>query len=152
MDCKQCGFHNPEGMRFCGQCASPLQIVCPRCRFDNPFDFEYCGQCAAHLSPSPDYPAAAAAPGTIRESTSRLPRSEPVSLKPKDAERRQLTVLFCDMVGSSALSSRIDPEELRDVMRDYRVTCSEIVSRYDGHVAQYLGDGVLVYFGYPHAH
>lgn len=152
MDCKQCGFHNPEGMRFCGQCASPLQIACPRCRFDNPFDFEYCGQCAAHLSPLPDYPAAAAAPGAVRESASRPPQPEPASLKPKDAERRQLTVLFCDMVGSSALSSRIDPEELRDIMRDYRITCSEIVSRYDGHVAQFLGDGVLVYFGYPHAH
>jgi len=69
-----------------------------------------------------------------------------------EAERRQLSVLFCDLVGSTALAARLDPEELRDVTAAYHAACDEVVARHDGHVAQYLGDGVLVYFGYPAAH
>lgn len=67
-------------------------------------------------------------------------------------ERRQLTVMFCDLVGSTALSTVLDPEELRDLIQTYRQACGEVVARYDGHVAQYLGDGLLVYFGWPRAH
>jgi class 3 adenylate cyclase len=69
-----------------------------------------------------------------------------------DAERRQLTVMFCDLVGSTALSERLDPEELRDLMQAYRKACADVIEQYDGHVAQYLGDGVMVYFGWPAAH
>src|SRR5215510_11549522 len=71
---------------------------------------------------------------------------------PPEAERRQLTVMFCDLVGSTALSAQLDPEELREVVRAYQQTCAEVIQRFDGHVAQYLGDGLLVYFGYPQAH
>lgn len=138
MHCEKCGFDNPLGMRFCGQCATPLKLTCPSCGFNNPFDFEYCGQCATSL---------------VKTHTASSHASEPaLTPKQQNAERRQLTVLFCDIVGSSALSERIDPEELRDIMRDYRNACNDIVSRYEGYVAQYLGDGILVYFGYPHAH
>ena len=69
-----------------------------------------------------------------------------------EAERRQLTVMFCDLVGSTALSVRFDPEELREEIRAYQNTVSSVVARYDGFVAKYMGDGVLVYFGYPRAH
>jgi class 3 adenylate cyclase len=69
-----------------------------------------------------------------------------------DAERRQLTVMFCDLVDSTRLASQLDPEEYRDVVRAYQQVCSEVITRFDGHVAQLLGDGLLVYFGYPHAH
>jgi class 3 adenylate cyclase/tetratricopeptide (TPR) repeat protein len=69
-----------------------------------------------------------------------------------DAERRQLTVLFCDLVDSTALASQLDPEDLRAVVRAYQATCTEVIQRFDGHIAQYLGDGLLVYFGYPQAH
>ena len=68
------------------------------------------------------------------------------------AERRNLTVLFADIVGSSALSVRLDPEDLREVLRAFQVACGDAVGRYEGHVAQYLGDGVLAYFGFPTAH
>lgn len=70
----------------------------------------------------------------------------------RSAERRQLTVLFCDLVDSTTLSGRLDPEDLRDVIRQYQDTVAEAVARYEGHVARYLGDGVLAYFGWPHAH
>ena len=69
-----------------------------------------------------------------------------------EAERRQLTVMFCDLVGSTALSAQLDPEELREVVRGYQETSAAVIERFDGHIAQYLGDGLLVYFGYPVAH
>lgn len=69
-----------------------------------------------------------------------------------DAERRHLTVMFCDVVGSTPLASQFDPEEWREVMRAYYETCEKVIARFDGHVANYLGDGLLVYFGYPRAH
>jgi class 3 adenylate cyclase len=71
---------------------------------------------------------------------------------PPDAERRQLTVMFCDLVDSTVLSGQLDPEDLRDIVRAYQKVCSEVITRFDGHIAQLLGDGLLVYFGYPEAH
>jgi class 3 adenylate cyclase len=71
---------------------------------------------------------------------------------PPDAERRQLTVMFCDLVESTKLSSQLDPEDYRDMVRAYQWVCSEVITRFDGHIAQLLGDGLLVYFGYPQAH
>jgi class 3 adenylate cyclase/predicted ATPase len=69
-----------------------------------------------------------------------------------EAERRQLTVLFCDLVDSTVLASQLDPEDLREVVRAYQETCAKVIARFEGHIAQYLGDGLLVYFGYPLAH
>ena len=69
-----------------------------------------------------------------------------------EAERRQTTVMFCDLVGSTALSEKLDPEELRDLMMTYQKTAGAVIERYQGHVAQYLGDGLIVYFGWPTAH
>jgi len=68
------------------------------------------------------------------------------------AERRQLTVMFCDLVGSTELSAELDVEDLREVVRTYQTACTEPIARFEGHIAQYLGDGLLVYFGYPLAH
>ena len=67
-------------------------------------------------------------------------------------ERRQLTVMFCDLVGSTALSEKLDPEELRGLLHAYRTVCGEVIARYDGFVARYVGDGILTYFGWPTAH
>ena len=82
------------------------------------------------------------------------PVSEPATASSGvgEAERRQLTVMFCDLVGSTALSSRFDPEDLSDIVRSYQDTCAGVVSRFDGYVARHMGDGMLVYFGYPLAH
>jgi class 3 adenylate cyclase len=71
---------------------------------------------------------------------------------PAEAERRQLTVMFCDLVGSTALSTRHDPEDLRELIGDYHRAVAETVGRFDGFVAKYMGAGVLIYFGYPQAH
>ena len=78
--------------------------------------------------------------------------SPPQPLPSRDAERRQITVMFCDLVGSTALSERLDPEDLRRLLGAYQSATGAVIERYDGHVAQYLGDGIVAYFGGPHAH
>ena len=83
---------------------------------------------------------------TTQSEVAPAPPQEP------DAERRQLTVLFCDLVDSTPLADRLDPEDWREVVRAYQDACAKVIARYDGHIAQYLGDGLLVYFGYPQAH
>jgi class 3 adenylate cyclase/tetratricopeptide (TPR) repeat protein len=76
----------------------------------------------------------------------------PAPIRPHEAERRQLTVVFCDLVGSTALAEQLDPEDLRDVIRTYQDACAGVVSRFEGYIAKYVGDGLLIYFGYPKAH
>jgi class 3 adenylate cyclase/predicted ATPase len=85
-------------------------------------------------------------PDTVPAITPTLAPSAP------EAERRQLTVMFCDLVGSTQLSGQLDPEDLRAVVRAYQEAAAEVIQHYEGHIAQYLGDGLLVYFGYPTAH
>ena len=100
------------------------------------------------LSPPPP----SSAPSTIPH-TQTVQRARPsADHTASEAERRQLTVLFCDLVESTALASQLDPEDLREVVRAYQAVCAEVIQRFEGHIAQYLGDGLLVYFGYPQAH
>ncbi|MCI0505393.1 MAG: AAA family ATPase [Gammaproteobacteria bacterium] len=142
MRCTKCGFENPEGMKFCGQCAAALLPVCSHCQFENPVEFKFCGNCGK--------PLAIKIGNEIINTRPKLSVADTLASHPQ-AERRQLTVLFCDVVGSAALSEHVDPEDLRDIMGQYRDTCQDVVSQFQGHIAQYLGDGILVYFGYPKA-
>jgi class 3 adenylate cyclase len=94
-----------------------------------------------------------AAIGELAGSAQAPPQSTLTGAKPQDtAERRQVTVMFSDLVGSTALSARMDPEDLREVISAYQKCIAETVRRFGGFVAKYMGDGVLVYFGYPQAH
>ena len=120
-----CGHTNPAGARFCLECGAALAPRCGQCRAELPPDARFCVECGTRLG----------APAAPTES--------------EGGERRQLTVLFCDLVGSTELSGRLDPEEWRDLVRAYQAAASAVVEKHGGHVAQYLGDGVLVYFGYP---
>jgi class 3 adenylate cyclase len=109
------------------------------------------GEAATTPSP-PDTPSQPAPSTAVRG----VAVTQGASLRPDPqlplAERRQLTVLFCDLVDATALASRLDPEDLREVVRAYQATCAHVIQRFEGYIAQYLGDGLLVYFGYPHAH
>ena len=90
---------------------------------------------------------------TAQTASSAVGATVAVDVSPRDtAERRQVTVMFCDLVGSTALSARMDPEDLREVISSYQKCVAETVQRFGGFVAKYMGDGVLVYFGYPQAH
>ena len=92
----------------------------------------------------PDQPTP---PPAVQEKPSSQvePRS---TVHPPDAERRQLTVMFCDLVDSTKLSSQLDPEDYREVVREYQKVCCEVIQRFDGHIAQLLGDGLLIYLGF----
>ena len=100
---------------------------------------------------TPASPRPSAQPVTQEVSLSQT-TPPPAAPSPPDAERRQLTVLFCDLADSTALAGQLDPEDLREVVRAYQQTSAAVIQRFDGHIAQYLGDGLLVYFGYPQAH
>ena len=114
--------------------------LCANCGFLNPA-FKFCGEC-----------------GTPLDATSRPRELSPADttaieqVLPHGAERRQLTVLFCDIVDSTAFTEKLDPEELRNLLEIYRTCIMEVVLAQNGHIARYFGDGVLVYFGYPTAH
>src|SRR5215475_2393652 len=88
-------------------------------------------------------------PRDAQDAQAALPH---VARRTPDAERRQLTVMFCDLVDSTRLASQLDPEDWREVVRAYQETAAAIIQSFEGHIAQYLGDGLLVYFGYPQAH
>ena len=88
----------------------------------------------------------------IGELAARASVDEPGPMVPDHAERRQLTVMFCDLVGSTALSGRLDPEDLQELLRAYHALVKDVVRAYGGYIAKFMGDGVLVYFGYPQAH
>jgi Double zinc ribbon/Adenylate and Guanylate cyclase catalytic domain len=136
MRCSSCGFENPGGRKFCSECGTVLPRGCPKCGADNATTAKFCGECGTSLS----------APVNAALETS--------SARSRDSagERRHLTVMFCDLVGSTEISARLDPEELRELEADYGRVVVEAIGRFDGFVAKYLGDGVLAYFGWPKAH
>jgi class 3 adenylate cyclase len=109
------------------------------------------GDAGALLQPSPPAPQTVHYPHALPASPLQAASAETASHRP-EAERRQLTVLFCDLVDSTALSSQLDPEDWREIVRAYQAACAEVIQHFEGHIAQYLGDGLLVYFGYPQAH
>src|SRR5262245_11851018 len=140
MNCPLCSANIPAGSKFCEECGTPLPRSCAACGHVNSLNAKFCSQCGASLS---------AASKPVEAPT--RPKPEPVT-EAVAAERRQLTVMFCDMVGSSALSTRLDAEEQREVIAAFHTCCANEVKSLGGMVAQYLGDGLLAYFGYPTAH
>jgi Double zinc ribbon/Adenylate and Guanylate cyclase catalytic domain len=150
MQCPHCHTENRVGRKFCAACGQALALPCPGCGFVNDPDDRFCGGCGQGLTAIPP-PELRGPPGTTRpeDQPAMLGACSPVAFHSPDAERRQLTVMFCDLVGSTPLSERLDPEELREVVRAYQQTSAEVIQRFEGHIAQYLGDGLLVYFGWP---
>jgi class 3 adenylate cyclase/predicted ATPase len=156
MKCPKCRHENPDNAKFCIECASPMEFHCPNCGAITPATGKFCMECAYDLRKPKEAPPkddsaplramSALATSDIQEAT------PPSEARVPDAQRRQLTVMFCDLVGSTNLSARLDPEDLREVVRSYQETAAEVIKGFDGHIAQYLGDGLLVYFGYPQAH
>lgn len=142
MQCSSCQATLPEAAKFCIECGAPTRTVCA-CGFANLARASFCGQCGAKLSRAlhDGVPTAPSPAGGLLAADGNL----------GSVDRRQLTVLFCDLVGSTPLSSRLDPEDLREVIGAYHRCIASTVERFGGFVARFMGDGALVYFGYPHA-
>jgi class 3 adenylate cyclase len=134
MRCSNCGTDNAPRSRFCNQCATPFKKRCAKCAFENTAEARFCVQCAAPLD------------------TAAPTRTEAETRDALTGERRHLTVLFCDLVGSTEIASHLDPEEWREIVAEYHRAAAHAIEHFGGHVAQYLGDGVMAYFGWPEAH
>ncbi|HEU4528499.1 MAG TPA: adenylate/guanylate cyclase domain-containing protein [Actinomycetota bacterium] len=129
MDCSACGTPNEEGRKFCKECAAPLALVCPNCGAPNSPDSKFCGECAAPLRP-----AAAEAPSAT------------------STERRLVSVLFADLVGSTTLAEGRDAEDVRELLSSYFDAARSVVERHGGLVEKFIGDAVMAVWGTPVAH
>jgi len=143
MRCSKCGFENPAGMKFCGQCTAALALVCPKCHCENPPGFKFCGQCTTALAPATVGPAPSRSPVTVREA------DDAATL---EGERKTVTALFADIKGSMELIEDLDPEEARRLVDPALNLMMDAVHRYEGYVAQSTGDGIFALFGAPVAH
>ena len=142
MDCPNCGATVSAG-KYCTSCGAPLSGQCPSCGTDNPPGARFCAECGSALNGTQQ---PAAAPRTA------VPVAPAATAPTVQAERRQLTVMFCDLVGSTELSRKLDPEDMSALIRAYQDTVAGELARFEGHVAKFMGDGVLAYFGWPKAH
>src|SRR4051812_33469042 len=126
--CPGCGRANPADAAFCGGCGTAMSArVCADCgRVAGPGD-RFCPGCGTELE-----------------------LADPQIASP--GERRHLTVLFADLADSTRLAGELDPEDMRDLIREYQARCSEAIEQHSGYTARFVGDGVLAYFGYPEAH
>ena len=159
MDCPACGHPNPAGARFCGACATPLAdaIGCPECGARNPREQRFCNACGSALAAGGEAPApAAGGPAPVADPRSLTPdhlvekiRASRASL---EGERKQVTVLFADVMGSMELAERSDPEEWRRIMERFFSILCEGVHRFEGTVDKFTGDGIMALFGAPIAH
>jgi class 3 adenylate cyclase len=136
MRCSKCGSDNRTGRKFCADCGAPIIAACLRCGASNQPNEKFCGECGAALADALTVAIADAAPVAALSG----------------GERRHLTVLFCDLVGSTEIAARLDPEEWRETVAGYHRAAADAITRYGGHVAKFLGDGVMAFFGYPEAH
>ncbi|MFV9675764.1 MAG: ATP-binding protein, partial [Anaerolineales bacterium] len=152
MHCAHCDAENTPEARFCSMCAHPLPQLCPKCQQENPPEARFCSACATPLQGSDDTSdlerlddLRELAPEGLQEKIRQDPRGIP-------GQRKPVTILFTDIVGSTAIAEKLDPEEWKEVVQGAHKLVSEAVYRYEGTIAQLLGDGVLAFFGAPLTH
>jgi class 3 adenylate cyclase/tetratricopeptide (TPR) repeat protein len=129
--CPKCQFENPEQARFCNECGNKLELACPKCGKVNPLGSKFCNECGQRLE--------------------EVVEAEKAALE-LEGERKHVTVLFSDMSGYTAMSERLDPEEVKEITSRIFGEISKIVANYDGFIEKYVGDAVMAIFGIPKAH
>jgi len=182
MRCHLCDFDHPDSIRFCGRCGARLVPDCPQCGKDNPLEFRFCGECgealtaspptasppvrpaeAAHVPPSPQPVSSDGTGGTRANPTDRAPA--PATYTPRhlaeqvlaskaalEGERKQVTVLFCDIVNSTATADAVGAETMHTLLNGFFEKALTEVHRFEGTINQFLGDGFMALFGAPIAH
>ncbi len=144
MRCPSCQTENREGRRFCAECGASLAPVCAACGFSNEPGEKFCGGCGQALRS-----AAPGAPAPKAYTPPHLAQKILTTRSALEGERKQVTVLFCDVVDSTRLASRLDPEVMHEVMDRALRLMAEAIHRYEGTVNQFLGDGLMALFGAP---
>jgi class 3 adenylate cyclase/ribosomal protein L40E len=151
MRCSSCNHDNPGDAAFCEGCGAKLELICPTCKASVSPGARFCKKCGTAIDLTK---AAVSSPkAQIIVADDSVDSKAPSVPAPEVAgERRHLTILFCDLVGSTAIAAKLDPEEWRETVAGYHRAAADAITRFDGHVAKYLGDGVMAFFGYPEAH
>lgn len=165
MKCWNCGFENPQGAKFCSNCGQPQNKTCPNCNTQNPGDAKFCFHCGhnfrALISDTQTAPAPpATTPNPLPQSLVEKYMTKQVAAKldaartsrAVEGERRIVTILFCDVKGSTAMAEQLDPEEWAAIMNNAFEYLIQPVYRYEGTVARLMGDAILAFFGAPLAH
>ena len=162
MRCNECQFDIPGNARFCPGCGIELAPRCSQCATELAPDARFCHSCGAAVDATTPASATGDRDAPSEPSHSKTPAQSIASPKPDTleqsadaidlAERKHLSIMFCDLVGSTALSEILDPEDLRQLIKEFHAAVAAIIERYEGFVSRYMGDGVLVLFGYPKAH
>ncbi|NIO03472.1 MAG: AAA family ATPase [Proteobacteria bacterium] len=154
MKCPKCNFENPDSTKFCGGCGAKLERICPKCNFPNLPEFRFCGECGHDLSlPSEPSPRDL----SLDEKLAKIQRYLPKGVTEKilaqrdriEGERKQVTVLFCDMEGFTSLSEKLGPEEAYSIMDQVYEILIHKVHDYEGTVNEMTGDGIMALFGAP---
>lgn len=131
MKCPKCQYENPGEARFCNECGSKLELACPECGKVNPLGSKFCNECGQRLE-------------EVAEAEKILPEAE--------GERKHVTVLFSDLSGYTAMTEKLDPEDVKEIMRRLFGEITQIISKYDGFIEKFIGDAVMAVFGVPTAH
>jgi len=153
MNCSNCGYENDLDAEFCEKCGVSLKLACPHCGSALKPGAVFCKKCGSRVSSPPS-------PSIEKERLSALQQAAPLGLQEKiravsaeiEGQRKPVTILFTDIVGSTALAEKLDPEEWKEVVAGAHQRVSQAVYHYEGTIAQLLGDGVLSFFGAPITH
>ena len=131
MKCPKCGFENRQGVKFCEKCGAKMEIICSACGAKIPPDRQFCGECGQALGE----------------------KHKPIELTSlPDGERKYVTVLFSDLSGYTAMSEKLDPEEVKEIMSRIFGEIAQVVTKYEGFIEKFVGDAVMALFGVPKAH
>lgn len=150
MKCSKCGFDNPDGFKFCGSCGNTLILKCPNCNTELPPGFKFCGNCGTKVDSDNDDEIIQ--PVKEEKAPKSIPKAEDKKISKKEAERRNVTVLFLDISGFTAMSEKLDPEEVREIMNDCFKELTSVIDKYEGTVDKFIGDAIMALFGAPVAH
>jgi len=131
MECPECHTENPESRKFCKECGSKLILICPNCSFENESGDKFCGECSHQLI-----------------EIKRIIKQRATVL----SERKNVTILFSDMSGYTAITERLDPEEVKDLMSRIFGEITQVIVKYEGFIERFIGDAVMAIFGVPSAH
>ncbi len=131
MICPECRSRIPEDSKFCKECGQKLDLACFECGKSVPFDSQFCLACGHHLDKEPAFEKPIIAP---------------------DAERKQITALFSDLSGYTAMTGQLDPEDVQEITGNIFQEIKQVVARYDGFIEKFAGDGALILFGVPQSH
>jgi class 3 adenylate cyclase/tetratricopeptide (TPR) repeat protein len=150
MQCPKCQFENPVGSKFCGGCGEKLFLSCPGCGANNPAENKFCNECGSDLKPAKEFSdqTKETKSPTVSPSKEAIGTDTPSST----GERKHVTVLFSDLTGYTAMSEKLDPEEVKEITSRIFGEISKIVEKYDGFIEKYAGDAVMAIFGIPQAH